>query len=345
MKRLIGITLILLFNFTLVFSAGADITSVQPNMPGQRCPGPWNPGPWNPDPWNPGSNFVSQIVIDDVSMNSIDSIWEDIQGYNITVMPMMAFNLMFTWNVVELKSVYNSSDLYIYAKWRDSTASLSKKMWVKTADGWQQSQEDEDRLTFIWNIDDSIPRFNYMGCTLLCHIDPDDYTKLKMSTYYVGSMADVWHWKSARTNPVGFADDQYMDTEKRKNDPGTSAYEDNKSEDGNTPGFMFPGGKGESQFLFESEAVPFDESLFEEGDTLPAYMLRSPTEDRADLASYGVWADGYWTVVLKRSLFTGSSTDIQFTDTGAVYPFSLAIFNNAGDEDHLKSRVIYLSFQ
>ncbi len=304
--------------------------------------------------WYSDNSLVSESVEKDLPMNSIDRMWNDIEGINVSVMPMMAYNLMGRWNMVELKSVHTASDLYVYARWWDSAPSVYKKMWVKTSDGWQQSSEDEDRLAFIWNIDDSIPWFDYKGyghhsgmggCALLCHIDPEDYTKLKMSTKYVGGTADVWHWKSARTNPVGFSDDQFMDTEKRKNDNGTSAYKDNKLEDGDTPAFMSSGGPGKSAFLLEADAVAFDDALFAEGDTVPAYVLRIPAGDRADLQAYGVWADGYWTVVLKRSLKTGSATDVQFADTGDVYPFSLSVFNNAGDEDHLKSGVIYMSFQ
>jgi len=93
-------------------------------------------------------------------------------------------------------------------------------------------------------------------------------------------------------------------------------------------------------FLFEDEATLFSEDLFV-GDALPGYVLRTPSGDRASVEAVGVWKDGYWTVVFKRSLRTESENDVQFT-ANTNYSFGISIFDNAGDEKHLKSHPLYL---
>jgi len=55
----------------------------------------------------------------------------------------------------------------------------------------------------------------------------------------------------------------------------------------------------------------------------------------------GMCEDGYWTVVFKRSLQTWSENDVQFT-ANSSYPFGVSIFDNADDEKHLKSQLLYL---
>ena len=64
----------------------------------------------------------------------------------------------------------------------------------------------------------------------MCHGDG------KMRTN--NGLVDVWHWKAARGNGVGFADDKHWDTEDRQSDPGVKAYVDNKTADGSKPAFM-----------------------------------------------------------------------------------------------------------
>jgi hypothetical protein len=91
--------------------------------------------------------------------------------------------------------------------------------------------------------------------------------------------------------------------------------------------------------LFASEAKPFDDSRFKSGDKLPAFVLRNPTGDRADIEAYGVFKDAFWTVILKRPLNTGHNTDVQFV-SGNEYNFSAAIFDNAGDQYHLKTHLL-----
>src|SRR3990170_6774042 len=64
---------------------------------------------------------------------------------------------------------------------------------------------DEDRLAIFWNINDSVRGFNIGGCAMLCHGD-------RMHTNEPDEKADEWHWKVARTNPAGYADDKFINS-------------------------------------------------------------------------------------------------------------------------------------
>jgi len=287
--------------------------------------------------------LVSKYVANEIDMKSVDSKWHSISGVPVRLTPMGTPELMGVHNTVELKSVHTDKNIYIWATWPDRTESINKKMWIKRKDGsWMRSTDDEDRIGFIWEIDNSMVGFSRgRGRLALCHPDPQNPRKDVMSTKYTGGRADIWHWKAARTNPVGFSDDQYLDKKGRKSDSGESAYKDNKDKSGYVPAFMFASDKTTSPFLLASKAKPFDNGRFKSGDTLPSYILKAPTGDRADIKVYGIYKNGYWTVVFKRSLNTGHAMDVRF-EPGKEYNFAAAVFDNAGDEHHLKSHLIRL---
>lgn len=291
--------------------------------------------------------FMSRAVSDEPAMDRIDGIWSAVRGISLELMPMGAPGLMGIHRIIELKSVHTGSNIYLYASWADPTESMYKGMWIKQSDGsWKQSGDDEDRLSFIWEIDDSMADFSRgRGTMVLCHPDPADPGAIIMSTRNTGGRADLWHWKAARSHPSGFSDDQYLDREGRESDPGLSSYGDNVSSDGTMPAFMHARGATDSPFLFDSDTVPFGNDQFRPGDRVPAYILRTPAGDRADIRAYGTYRNGVWTVVLQRQLKTGNAdTDVQF-EPGESYTFGVALFDNAGDDDHLKSTPLRLSLE
>jgi hypothetical protein len=322
------------------------------------------------------TSLVSYSISDDLPMDEIASQWAQVQGVDVRVIPGMTPDVHGTLNTIKLKSLHTQNYLYLYARWSDSTRSVHKDRWVKVSGEWQHTSEDEDRFAVLWDNSQALTPYGKRGqpmmdaehmgrqgdmmgtkgsepqgmmmngCALLCHPAAGQPNTRTMSTSRAGSgiVVDLWHWKAARTNPVGFADDQYIDAEKRKSDPGTAAYEANESSDGTRPAFMFSLRNSPSPFLFESVTIPFNSAFFTEGDTIPAYLLNLPSGDRADVKAYGVWNNNYWTVVLRRRLQTNSNVDIQFTP-GEEYSFAIAIFNNAGDELHLKSQMISLRLE
>lgn len=130
-----------------------------------------------------------------------DAVWDEAETITISTIN------------INLKSVYTDTDIYFLAQWSDTTEDSAKKLWTfdSGTSEWGQSG-DEDRIVFSWNIGDSVVNFNSNGCLELCHLAiGGNASRNAMSTNSAGEMMDFWHWKAARSNPVGYADDKWMD--------------------------------------------------------------------------------------------------------------------------------------
>ncbi len=265
---------------------------------------------------------------------------------------------------VTLKAVYSASDVYMLLEWADETMSIDKKMWSLDGSEWSQTG-NEDRFAILWNIDDSIAQFNTAGCTVVCHT--------KMSTNSAAEFGDMWHWKAARSNPVGYVDDKYLnntgdaDDGGRHGDGGDSTYSDNKDEDGNgAPDYAWASTAPSApsavsvdlaeRFLLKDEELaysatnPLTGASWAPGDTVPGYRLREPGGSRSDVEAYGVWANGVWTVEVKRALDTGANAlkegekVDQVFDLTETYHFGLAIMDDTGSGHSVSAAPIALTF-
>lgn len=255
---------------------------------------------------------------------------------------------------VEIRSVYTEDTVYFVVTWSDPTQSYLRSPWVKQEDGsWLKLADPddkggdnnlyyEDKLAFIWSINDSIVGFVEQGCGTACHEGQDSEFKPYGNKYTdgEGQWGDIWHWKSVRN--VGQIDDQYLDWTEysadtpesgRHSDPKDSGgYYNNESEDKTVPAWMGPAGSsvdGSPGFLLESDIVPFDDSLFVAGDMIPSIVVAPIVGDRGDIAAAWQWVDGVWTIEFSRALDTGSEFDVQFADLAQTYFFGVAVFENA----------------
>ena len=77
-----------------------------------------------------------------------------------------------------------------------------RKQGVANVMGGEPGKFDEDRIAIWWDI--NAQGFETSGCFALCHDD-------RMRSNNTDGRADLWHWKAARTNTAGFADDQRLD--------------------------------------------------------------------------------------------------------------------------------------
>ena len=200
----------------------------------------------------------------------------------------------------------------------------------------------EDKMSFIWNINNSIEQFETKGCFTGCHSGDDSEFKPygNKNTDGEGQMGDIWHWKSVRN--VNQIDDQYLDwttysaetpSAGRHGDPKDGGgYVNNDNEDKTFPAFMGPVGypvDGSPGYILDEEKVPFDDSLFVAGDMIPGVTKAAFTGDRGDISAGWQWVDGVWTLEIGRPLVTGSDYDVQFDDLTVPYNFGVAIFDNA----------------
>jgi hypothetical protein len=255
---------------------------------------------------------------------------------------------------VAIKSVYTDDMIYFLVTWNDPTESFTRSPWVKQEDGsWAKLSDPDDRggdnnvyyedkLSFIWPIDNSIPEFEEKGCYVACHSGEDSEFKPYGNKYTdaEGQLGDIWHWKSVRN--VNQLDDQYLDwTQYSADTPGAGRHSDpkeeggyvaNESEDKTLPAFMGPAGyptDGSPGFILDGDKLTFDDSMFVAGDLIPGIVKSAFVGDRGDLSAGWHWEDGVWTLEIGRALVTDSDYDVQFSDLTAPYYFGAAIFDNA----------------
>jgi len=224
-----------------------------------------------------------------------------------------------------VRAAYDQIYIYIQIVWEDptNTESIHKKMWTYEADSDTWSQTDnEDRVYLLWNID--AQDFGD-GCFSYCHVEWD--IDSHMGTNNPGDTLDVWHWKAARTNPLGHADDKYWaDLTKaavfyydsgivertRIADSGSGFDSGNKND--NVPLYMNSGDPGTNiDFLLVEDAVDFDPDVaWSDGDTVPGYVLSEGSGSESDVEAMGNYSDGVWVVEFRRALFTGNPDDTVF---------------------------------
>jgi hypothetical protein len=190
---------------------------------------------------------------------------------------------------------------------------------------WGKSQ-NEDRVFFLWNI--NATDFAPSGCAGYCHTGDPAWAEAesKMGTNYPGEKVDVWHWKAARTNDQGHADDKFWtdithaeqilyEAERvlrtRLADEGTSFAAGNVGE--GQPKMMHRTGRSSDPYLWDYEAVPFDPNAgWQDGDTVPGYVLSQLAGSNADVIAKSRYSSGTWVVEFKRALKTYNSEDVQF---------------------------------
>ena len=258
---------------------------------------------------------------------------------------------------VTLKALYDGKDLFVLAQWPDSSLSIDKNLWEFDGSAWSKSG-NEDRIAFLWNM--GIAGFEEQGCLVACHTDG-------MRTNADGELADEWHWKAARSNPIGYSDDKYLDNSfvegdveaGHHGDGGDSTYADNNNEAGDGPAKTwtdpaapavppYASADQAGSFLLRDDAVNLVAAAA--GDKVPGYLLREPSGSRGDVKTVGTWANGMWTVEFQRSLNTGDNAtkdgtpvDVVF-DTAKTYLFGVAVMDDAGSSHSTNAGVVALDF-
>lgn len=254
---------------------------------------------------------------------------------------------------VSTKALYTSEEIYFLFEWKDSTLSVTKGAWTYDGQSWSHQEGNEDRISLMFEID-RIKNFATKGCAVVCHVPAGapNAKEGKFGTKTAAEKGDLWHWKAARSDPAGFADDTWVTqiSEKkggRKSDAGEGGDKKNITEDKSKPMFMLGPGKklGKNNILMATDAVEIpDDAMFKSGDTLTYRMPKMPKGSRADIKSMSQYSDGTWTVMLYRKLDTGNDDDVPF-NTRKNYNFAMALFDDSGDEDSYDSEVLTLSFK
>ena len=147
---------------------------------------------------------------------------------------------------VRMKAAYTATDVYIWAQWHDhsNTNDVNRRRWFFNSgtnpvlptfpdgvtgrtftetvpSGWSSNLND-DKIGVMWDIKQASVgasatdgrKFADVGCAITCHAPSDMYPDI--------GRTDLWHWKTSRSNPLGFVNDQYCDpaVPGRKTDTG-----------------------------------------------------------------------------------------------------------------------------
>jgi hypothetical protein len=185
-------------------------------------------------------------------------------------------------------------------------------------------------------------------------VPEEELAALRKAGYFL----DLWHWRAHRSNPVGASDDQFV-FDARYGDAGRGPFGDNWDAQKQQPRFMLDPAKNgrpalnwddlinrklgfdDTYYISVENSVPFDAAYaWRDGDVIPRRLLQPAEGSHGDIKVAGKarWQDGYWEVVLRRAMDTGSPLDDKIMIDKHVYNVAFAVHRDA-----LGSRWHYVS--
>ena len=170
-----------------------------------------------------------------------------------------------------------------------------------------------------------------------------------------GVFLDLWQWRSHRSHPMGYADNNYV-MHYRLSSDGDSMFTTNWDSDNNQPAWMFDPkqvgspalswdalldreyGQDDPYFIHAGNAVAFDpDHDWQEGDVIPQRFLQQPSGSRGAIQADGGYKDGAWRITLTRSLEAPNDHDSKTLSHGETYNVAFAVHSAAGARWHLVS--------
>lgn len=201
---------------------------------------------------------------------------------------------------IEIRSVYSDDKIFFLIRFPDDTENRQHKLlhWDADKKLYQVGPEREDVFVFKWNMEPF----------------PMDITLSASAPY----KADVWYWKSVRTDHAGFADDKFhifSDVQVPKSNTIIGS-------DGRSYYLRRKGDKGRAAY---KTTIP----ISYQGETDSGFEFIQPQGSRADISARGKWQNNVWTLEVSRKLQTNQADDIQL-DTRMNYRFGISRYEIAG---------------
>lgn len=216
---------------------------------------------------------------------------------------------------------------------RVKVSALHDKKHIYFLLSWPDKKADREHRPWIWSKDES---------AYLAGKDLEDALALQFSRKgKVGDCmlagkpveADLWFWRAARTNPVGFAEDATM-TVSLERIPKANSYE---AKNQRTVWIKETRDRGKGPYS-SSVAGTFA------GERVARYIPGEPTGSSADVRAKATWSEGTWTLEIMRPLETGDERDVVFAKGEDRY-FSIAVYNARERGAHSTSREHLLKFE
>ncbi|MEE9322262.1 MAG: ethylbenzene dehydrogenase-related protein [Granulosicoccus sp.] len=199
-----------------------------------------------------------------------------------------------------MRCVHTDEYIYILASFPDTTENRQHKtqIWDEAGSRYRIGPKREDTLIFKWSMESKKVDLS---------LSSDDSYK-----------ADIWYWKSFRTDSQGYADDKHQIYSA---DPMSRAKK-MISRSGRRFYLSRRGDTGRSAYRSMTYASKQDNEV-------TGYELRRPTGSRADVIAKAQWQSGIWYVEFSRKLITGHQDDVQFV-SGRRYQFGVSRYEIAG---------------
>lgn len=288
--------------------------------------------------------YISSAQAPAIDGQASEAVWETAQLSQLIALEDSENNPKGRVALLELKALSDSTNFYMYARWRDEGGVDDRyRQWQWSSSGgpdpWRKDLAREDVLTVLF--EGETDTSSTMGCNRFCH-------ELGVGSYEfinkTGSAVDGWFWRATQTNPIGYALDlNFQDTIYA--DSGTlgldqedmSGFIVNEIENGGQAAWWNDSIKIDTiifavdqdtatiidtlyrvdigNSLFASDTVAFSPQLIVDSIYIPAFVLStSASGDRWDVQAKAVYdiASKYWTLELKRAMNTGHAEDIVF---------------------------------
>ena len=205
---------------------------------------------------------------------------------------------------VEIRTAVHGDMFYMLAVWEDPEESKLHKpyRWDEASQSYKATKIGEDRFMV------SLPM---AGAFTDNKLDGSEFT------------ADVWYWKSQRSNAAGLAHDKNW---RVSSEPFEKA-ERFRGPDGNTVYLKRSSDAGDRLY----SSLKYD---VKEDELMPRYRVNMAARGSiADVTARGVWRDGRWYLELARKLDTGHADDAVIPAAGTI-EISFAVSNGTTGGDH-----------
>ena len=223
----------------------------------------------------------------------IDPVWESAKPLTVVIREAIGGGAP---RKVVLRALYTHDRFYILAQWPDATRSDMRDPYV-----WDPVRKKYDRPS---RPDDQFAlEFPLTG----------DF-RVDMLTTEAEFVADVWHWKAGRGNPVGWVDDKRHRIRKK---PGkkTRAYELGGRATVYIARLM---DQGEPAYTVKDEPASFV------GNVVDSFTPRQPSGSLADVRGKAIHDGSGWTLEMARKLNTGHADDaVVYADNDTPCAFAV----------------------
>ena len=228
---------------------------------------------WCDDPahliWE-SSYTKTQPVID----GKMEEVWKRTKPLTVTVREAIGGD---NPGQVVLRALNTDDTLYVMAQWPDNTKSVMRDPYIWNAEkkAYDRPSKPDDQFALEFPIRGKF-----------------DIRMITLSHEYV---ADVWHWKAGRGNPVGWVDDKRHIISQK---PIQGGVEYSMGGHGNVYIARLMD-EGTSSYFLKSKPSSF------EGNVVDSFEQRQAAVSLADVRGKGIHDGNNWTLEMSRKFNTG----------------------------------------